>query len=87
MLRITWTMKRTNESILGEIQPKSRLMLSYFGHIARRDGDCLEKVIMQGRVEGNRKRGRPRTRWIDQLKSLVSCHLSDLYTLAKDRQE
>ena len=62
-------------------------MWSYFGHIARRDGDCLEKVIMQGRVEGSRKPGRPRTRWIDQIKSVArSSSLQDLYSLAKDRQ-
>ena len=93
MLRITWIMKRTNDSVLQEIQPKKRLlcliqsqMLSYFGHIARRDGDGLEKVIMQGRVEGNRKPGRPRTRWIDQIKSVVGASsLQDLYFLARDR--
>lgn len=93
MLRISWTMKRTNDSVLEEVQPKKRLlslvhsqMLSYFGHIARREGDSLEKVIMQGRVEGNRKPGRPRTRWIDQLKSMVRCPLQELYNLAQDRQ-
>ena len=57
-------MKRTNASVLQEVQPKTRLlcliqgqMLSYFGHIARRDGDCLEKVIMQGQVEGAESQG------------------------------
>ena len=93
MLRITWIMKRTNESVIQEVQPKKRLlsliqsqMLSYFGHIARRDGDCLEKVIMQGRVEGNRKPGRPRARWIDQIKSVArSRSLQELYSLTKDR--
>ncbi len=73
MLRISWTMKRSNLSILEElhIHPENSLhstvnrqMLSYFGHIARCEGDSLKKVIMQGRVEGKRKPGRPRTRWI-----------------------
>ena len=75
MLRISWTMKRTNDSILEEVQPKKRLLfliqsqiLSYFGHIV-----WQEKVIMQGSFEGKRKPGRPRTRWMDQLKSMVSC--------------
>ena len=94
MLRISWIMKRTNDSVLQEVQPKTRLlcliqsqMLSFFGHVSRRDGDCLEKVIMQGRVEGSRKPGRPRTRWIDQIKSVAgSSSLQDLYSLAKDRQ-
>ena len=70
MLRISWFMKRSNISVLEEIQPKRRLlsyvqsqMMKYFGHIARRGGDSLEKVIMQGCVEGRRKPGRPRTRW------------------------
>ena len=75
MLCISWITRRTNDSVLQEVQTKTRLlsliqsqMLSYFGHITRGDGDCLEKVIMQGQVEGSRKPGRPRTRWIDQNK-------------------
>ena len=75
MRRISWIMKRSNDSVLQEVQPKTRPLcimiqsqiLSSFGHIARRDGDFLEKVIMQGQVEGSRKPGRPRTRWIDQI--------------------
>ena len=61
-------------------------MLSYFGHIARSDGDSLEKVIMQGQVEGNRKPGRPRTRWIDQIKSLAgSSSLFKIFILLQRR--
>ena len=93
MLRISWFMKRTNISVLEEIQPKRRLlshvqsqMIKYFGHIARRGGDSLEKVIMQGCVEGRRKPGSPRTRWIDQIKSMVGCPLHELYNLVQDRQ-
>ena len=93
MLRISWFMKRSNISVLEEIQPKRRLlshvqsqMMKYFGHIARRGGDSLEKVIMQGCVEGRRKPGRPRTRWIDQIKSMVGCPLHELYNLVQDRQ-
>ena len=93
MLRISWFMKRSNISVLEEIQPKRRLlsyvqsqMMKYFGHIARRGGDSLEKVIMQGCVEGRRKPGRPRTRWIDQIKSMVGCPLHELYNLVQDGQ-
>ena len=93
MLRISWFMKRSNISVLEEIQPKRRLlshvqsqMMKYFGHIARRGGNSLEKVIMQGCVEGRRKPGRPRTRWIDQIKSMVGCPLHELYNLVQDRQ-
>ena len=87
LLRISWYMKRSN------IQPKRRLlshvqnqMMKYFGHIARRGGNSLEKVIMQGCVEGRRKPGRPRTRWIDQIKSMVGCPIHELYNLVQDRQ-
>ena len=64
-------------------------MLTYFGHTARRDhGDCLEKVIMQGWVEGSRNPERPRATWIDQVKSLArSNSLQDLYSLVKDHQK
>ena len=93
MLRISWFMKRSNISVLEEIQPKRRLlshvqsqMMKYFGHIARRGGDSLEKVIIQGCVEGRRKPGRPRTRWIDQIKSMVGCPLHELYNRVQDRQ-
>ena len=93
MLRISWFMKRSNISVLEEIQPKRRLlphvqsqMMKYFGHIARRGGNSLEKVIMQGCVEGRRKPGRPRTRWIDQIKSMVGCPLHELYNLVQDCQ-
>ena len=93
LYQIFWYMKRSNISVLEEIQPKRRLlshvqsqMMKYFGHIARRGGNSLEKVIMQGCVEGRRKPGRPRTRWIDQIKSMVGCPLHELYNLVQDRQ-
>ena len=60
-------------------------MLSYFGHIARRKGNNLEKVIMQGMIEGKRRKGRPRTRWIDQKRSAIGLSLRDCYALAEDR--
>ena len=61
-------------------------MLSYFGHIARCKGNNLEKVIMQGITEGKRRKGRPRSRWIDQIRSaIVGLPLRDCYALAEDR--
>ena len=91
MLRIPWTAKRTNLSILKEIGTKRLLdkinqyTLSYFGHIARRQGDCLEKVVLQGRIEGSRRPGRPRSRWIDRVKNLVGKPIPVLYNAAADR--
>ena len=77
MLRIPWTAKRTNASILQEIGHGSRLLniidrqALYFGHITRRQGNCLEKTILQGKIEGFRGPGRPKARWPDRVKSLV----------------
>ena len=92
MLRIPWTMRRTNASILEEIGVSKRLLhtisiliLSYFGHIARRKGNNLEKVIMQGMIEGKRRKGRPRSRRIDQIRSAIGLPLRDCYALAEDR--
>ena len=94
MLRINWTMKRTNRSVLREVGSKMSLLaqinsqtLSYFGHIARRSGPCLEKVVMQGKIEGARKRGRPRMRWFDRIKTLVGQSSTTIYKLAADRQK
>src|SRR5713101_5482365 len=76
MLRVSWTEKRTNESIVREIGEKMGLMnvvkqriLRYYGHIVRMTGRNLEKTIMQGKMEGCRQRGRPRPRWIDQIRT------------------
>ena len=95
MLRIPWTMRRTNASILEKMVCKRLLhsiniqMLSYFGHIARRKGNNLEKVIMQGMIEGKRRKGRPRSRWIDQIliRSAIGLPLRDCYALAEDRHQ
>ena len=93
VLRISWFMKGSGIGVLEEMQPRRRLlshvqsqMMKYFGHIARRGGNSLEKVIMQGCVEGRGRPGGPRTRWIDQIKSMVGCPLHELYNLVQDRQ-
>jgi len=76
MLRISWTEKRTNASILEELDIHDRLstrcrrnILKYFGHVIRRDKAGLEKLVVQGKVERKRPRGRSPTRWIDQIKT------------------
>ena len=74
MLRIPWTARRTNESIIQELNITERLstsiqsrILKYFGHVMRRDADCMEKLIIQSKVPGRRPRGRSPSWWIDQL--------------------
>ena len=71
LLRVTWTARRSNQSILGEISPEYsleglmlKLKLQYFGHLMRR-ADLLEKTLMRGKIEGGRRRGRQRMRWLD----------------------
>ncbi|XP_077978897.1 uncharacterized protein LOC144434317 [Glandiceps talaboti] len=91
-LRIPWTAKRSNSSILQDIGQKQRLLdrvnqltLSYFDHVARRQGNCLEKVILQGKIEGSRRPERQRSRWIDRVTNLMGPALSLLYNRAADR--
>ena len=62
-------------------------MLRYFGHIARRKGNNLEKVIMQGMIEGKRRKGRFQSRWIDQIRSATGLSLLDCYALAEDHHQ
>ena len=63
------------------------MALSYFGHIARRENNCLEKVLLQGKIEGSRRPGRPKAKWTDRIKSLVGQPLSTVYQLAADRNK
>ena len=94
LLCIPWTAKRTNESVRHEIGKKDSLFnsvmkqkLQYFGHVARREGINLEKVIMFGKVEGKRSRGRQRLRWTDGIISLTKMSIYSCYTKAQDRHE
>ena len=93
MLKIPWTAKRSNDSILQEIDQKRLLArinqqtLNYFGHISRRQGNCLEKVILQGKIEGYRRPGRPKSRYIDRIKNLVGQPLPAVYSSAADRHK
>ena len=91
VLRVPWTARRSNQSILKEIDPDYsleelmlKLKLQYFGHLMRR-ADSLEKTLMLGKIEGGRRRGRQRTRWLDGVTDSVDMNLSRLQAVVKDR--
>ena len=84
LLRVPWTARRSNQSILKEISPgislegmKLKLKLQYFGHLMRRV-DSLEKTLMLGGIRGRRKRGRQRMRWLDAITDSMDVSLSEL---------
>ena len=91
LLRIPWTARRTNKSVIEEIKatnPQEALIkkqqLSYFGHIMRSE-NSLEKSMMLGMGGGARKRGRPRARWLDYIKAVTNCTITELCGLTRDR--
>ena len=94
MLRVSWTAKKTNEWVLNKAGVKRELLdtvkarkLAYCGHTMRKQGSCLEKEIMQGTMPGARRRGRPRTAWMYNIKTWTGLSVEESIRMTEDRDK
>ena len=92
LFRVLWTARRSNQSILKKISPGCsveglmlKLKLQYFGHLMQRD-DSFEKTLVLGKIEGRRRRGQQRMRWLDHITDLMDMNLDELREMVRDRE-
>jgi len=94
IVRVSWTAKKTKEWVLNKAGVKRELLdtikarnLAYYGHTMRKQGSCLEKEIMQGTMPGAHKRGRPRTAWMDNIKTWTGLSVEESIRMREDRDK
>jgi len=92
ILRVSWTAKKTNEWVLNKAGVKWEVLdtvkarkLAYYGHTMRKQVSCLEKAVMQGTTPGTRRRGRPRTAWMDNIKTCTGLSVEESVRMTEDK--